>query len=265
MTDLAIETHQLSVAYASKPVLLNVNVKISAQGMTAIIGPNGAGKSTLLKAILGNVPLLSGSIEYHRKIQSKADVGYVPQRSSVDWDFPTTVLDLVTMGTYGRLKWFQRPGQREKEKAIRSLEQVGMQDLAHRQIGELSGGQQQRVFLARAFAQEPSICILDEPFAGIDAASEKLIVDLLHQLRDSGVTIVLVHHDLSTVAAYFDHVVMLNRHVIDAGCTSSTFTSKNIERTYGGPGRATCGCSDTKIEELSLQELSSGVSFSNDF
>lgn len=263
--DLAIETHQLSVAYASRPVLLNVNAQIAAHGMTAIIGPNGAGKSTLIKAILGSIPLVSGSVQFHRNIDSKADIGYVPQRNSVDWDFPTTVLDLVTMGTYGRLKWFQRPGKAEHAKAWSALERVGMEDFASRQIGELSGGQQQRVFLARAFAQEPTICFLDEPFAGIDATSEKVIVDILHGLRDSGVTIVLVHHDLSTVAAYFDHVILLNRRLIESGCTRAAFTPENIERTYGVSGRATCRCPDETIVELGRPALSSSVSLHDDF
>ncbi|MEL7335977.1 MAG: metal ABC transporter ATP-binding protein, partial [Planctomycetota bacterium] len=183
-----IETRQLTVAYGAVAALWDINLTIPKIGMTAIIGPNGAGKSTLLKAILGTVPKLSGSVCLHRKECNNAcaAIGYVPQRTSVDWDFPTTVFDLVMMGTYGRLRWFQRPGRKERDQTWQALEQVRMEDYAQRQIGELSGGQQQRAFLARAFVQRASIYLMDEPFAGVDAKTENLLVELLHQLRDQG-------------------------------------------------------------------------------
>ena len=233
--DFAIQTHQLTVAYGAEPALWNVNVQIPTLGMTGIIGPNGAGKSTLLKAILGTVPRLSGRIELTCDDDSHqaGAIGYVPQRTSVDWDFPTTVLDLVMMGTYGRLKWFQRPGAQEREDSWEALRQVQMEDFAHRQIGELSGGQQQRVFLARAFVQQASIYLMDEPFAGVDAKTETMLVDILHGLRDAGNTIVMVHHDLTTVSNYFDHVILLNKKLVACGTTPETFTSDNIQQAYG--------------------------------
>ncbi len=236
--DIAIETQQLTVAYGPQPAIWNVDIKIPSLGMTGIIGPNGAGKSTLLKAILGTVPRLSGKVTLNHKTESRgAAIGYVPQRNAVDWDFPTTVFDLVLMGTYGRLRWFQRPGQTEKEQTWEALRQVKMEDFADRQIGELSGGQQQRVFLARAFVQQASIYLMDEPFAGVDAKTENMLIDILHQLRDDGNTIVLVHHDLTTVSDYFDHVVLLNRRLVACGETPTTFTADNIELAYGIAGQ----------------------------
>ncbi len=241
----AIETRQLTVAYAATTALWNVSLEFPMGRVSAIIGPNGAGKSSLLKAILGVVPLLSGevvvnsvsSLEDQQSPPATASrIGYVPQRSAVDWDFPITVLDLVLMGTYGRLKWFQRPGKRERDEAFDALDQVQMCKYANRQIGQLSGGQQQRVFLARAFVQKADIYLLDEPFAGVDAKTEKMIVEILHGLRDQGKTIVIVHHDLTTVASYFDHVALLNRKVVAAGAMQTTFTSENIQATYGVEG-----------------------------
>lgn len=236
--EIAIETQQLTVAYGAQPALWNVDVRIPLLGMTGIIGPNGAGKSTLLKAILGTVPRLSGHVKLHRDADADAaTIGYVPQRNAVDWDFPTSVFDLVMMGTYGRLRWFQRPGQRERQQTREALRQVHMEEYADRQIGELSGGQQQRVFLARAFVQQASIYLMDEPFAGVDAKTENMLVEILHRLRDDGNTIVLVHHDLTTVSDYFDHVVLLNRKLVACGETSTAFTSDNIERAYGVAGK----------------------------
>ena len=209
--------------------------------MTGIIGPNGAGKSTLLKAILGTVPTLSGRVELGAGDSShgSSEIGYVPQRTGVDWDFPTSVLDLVMMGTYGRLKWFQRPGKNERAESMEALRQVQMDEFANRQIGELSVGQQKRVFIARAFVQQASIYLMDEPFAGVDAKTEKMLVEILHRLRDQGNTIVLVHHDLTTVTRYFDHVVLLNRTLVACGSTSEVFTWENIERAYGVPCKPT--------------------------
>ena len=239
--DFAIQTRQLTVAYGAEPALWSVDVDIPLLGMTGIIGPNGAGKSTLLKAILGTVPTLSGRVELGAGDSShgSSEIGYVPQRTGVDWDFPTSVLDLVMMGTYGRLKWFQRPGKNERAESMEALRQVQMDEFANRQIGELSVGQQKRVFIARAFVQQASIYLMDEPFAGVDAKTEKMLVEILHRLRDQGNTIVMVHHDLTTVTRYFDHVVLLNRTLVACGSTSEVFTSENIERAYGVPCKPT--------------------------
>lgn len=239
--DFAIQTRQLTVAYGAEPALWSVDVDIPLLGMTGIIGPNGAGKSTLLKAILGTVPTLSGRVELGAGGSShgSSDIGYVPQRTGVDWDFPTSVLDLVMMGTYGRLKWFQRPGKNERAESMEALRQVQMDEFANRQIGELSVGQQKRVFIARAFVQQASIYLMDEPFAGVDAKTEKMLVEILHRLRDQGNTIVMVHHDLTTVTRYFDHVVLLNRTLVACGTTSEVFTSENIEQAYGVPCKPT--------------------------
>lgn len=233
----AISTSQLTVAYGANTALWNVSTEIPQGQISAIIGPNGAGKSTLLKAILGMVPTLSGSVALHlgsaQSVNHANAIGYVPQRSSVDWDFPITVLDLVLMGTYGRLRWFQRPGKREKEAAMECLKQVEMEDFCDRQIGQLSGGQQQRVFLARAFVQQASVYLLDEPFAGVDAKTEQMIIEILQQLREAGNTITMVHHDLTTVQSYFDHVILLNKQLVASGPTGDTFTQENLQETYG--------------------------------
>ena len=242
--ETAIKTHGLTVSYGVHLALWNVSTQIPAGQISGIIGPNGAGKSTLLKAILGMVPTLSGEIEVTGATEQEgkqdqclaSEIGYVPQRNCVDWDFPITVLDLVLMGTYGRLKWFQRPGEKERADARAALLEVQMQEFADRQIGQLSGGQQQRVFLARAFVQQPSIYLLDEPFSGVDATTEKIIMDILYGLRDKGKTVSLVHHDLTTVNSYFDHIILLNKQLVASGPTQSTYTSENIQATYGVNG-----------------------------
>lgn len=242
--ETAIKTHGLTVSYGVHLALWNVSTQIPARQISGIIGPNGAGKSTLLKAILGMVPTLSGEIEVTGAMEQEgkqdqclaSEIGYVPQRNCVDWDFPITVLDLVLMGTYGRLKWFQRPGEKERADAHAALIEVQMQEFADRQIGQLSGGQQQRVFLARAFVQQPSIYLLDEPFSGVDATTEKIIMDILYGLRDKGKTVSLVHHDLTTVNSYFDHIILLNKQLVASGPTQSTYTSENIQATYGVNG-----------------------------
>ena len=235
----ALEVRGLSVAYDDKPVLWNVEVSVPCSVMTAIVGPNGAGKSTLLKAVLDIVPKLSGTASILGKpiAQCRNQVGYVPQRTSVDWDFPTTVFDLVQMGTYGRLGWIRRPGKKERDESWRALELVEMTDFANRQIGELSGGQQQRAFLARAFVQDAPVYFLDEPFAGVDAKTEKAIVAILHNLRQAGKTLIVVHHDLSTVCDYFDEVILLNREIVGCGPVAETFHRDLVETTYGGPVR----------------------------
>lgn len=232
----ALEVHDLTVAYARKPVLWDVDFSVPSGNLIAVIGPNGAGKSTLLKATMGLLPVASGWIKIHgHPIDAQRKlIGYVPQRESVDWDFPTDALDVVLMGTYGKLGWFKRHGKDEKELAMNCLEQLGMAGFANRQISQLSGGQQQRVFLARALAQQAQIYFMDEPFAGVDAATESAIVALLRELQAAGKTVFVVHHDLETVRDYFDHVVLLNMRVIASGPTAETFTHENLQKTYGG-------------------------------
>ncbi len=233
---VSVEFHDVTVAYHRKPVLWDIDVLLPTQRLIAVVGPNGAGKSTLLKAALGLVPLASGSIEVLGGTMKRARsrVGYVPQREAVDWDFPVDALDVVLMGCYGRLGWIRRPGARDRALAMECLKKVGMADLAHRQISQLSGGQQQRVFLARALAQDAELYFMDEPFAGVDAATERAIVDVLRDLRSMGRTVVAVHHDLQTVPEYFDHVLLLNMRLVAAGPVETTFTRENLRRTYGG-------------------------------
>ncbi|MEM8946919.1 MAG: metal ABC transporter ATP-binding protein [Planctomycetota bacterium] len=233
---IAFEIHDLTVAYQRRPVLWDVDLTVPEGSLVGIVGPNGAGKTTLIKAALGLVPLASGKVEIYGRSYSEQRnlVGYVPQRESVDWDFPVTVRDVVLMGTYGRLGWFRRPGRAEREIAARCLEQVGMSAFANRQIRQLSGGQQQRVFLARALAQDAELYFLDEPFAGVDAATEAAIFELLQTLRSDGKTVLVVHHDLQTVSEYFDHVILLNMRLIACGPVETTFTNENLQKTYGG-------------------------------
>ncbi|MEM1205807.1 MAG: metal ABC transporter ATP-binding protein [Acidobacteriota bacterium] len=232
----AVEIHDLTVAYHTQPVLWDIDLELPEGQHIAIVGPNGAGKSTLLKTILGLIKPLTGWVEIcgagYR--QRRSWVAYVPQRESVDWDFPTSALGVVTMGLYGQLGWFRRPGKAHREKALACLDHVGIRHLADRQISQLSGGQQQRVFLARALAQEARIYFMDEPFAGVDATTERAILHLLQELRAEGRTVVAVHHDLQTVAEYFDHVVLLNMRLVASGPVATTFTQENLQRTYGG-------------------------------
>ncbi|GJQ30573.1 MAG: manganese ABC transporter ATP-binding protein [Phycisphaerae bacterium] len=232
----AIEVHDLTVAYHKRPVLWDVDVEIPAGRLVAVVGPNGAGKSTLLKAVLGLVPLASGYVRvFGNDLRAqRSQVAYVPQRESVDWDFPVSVLDVVTMGRYGRLGWLRPPRRADFEAARTALDQVGMGSFADRQISQLSGGQQQRVFIARALVQEAALYLMDEPFAGVDAATEQAIVLLLRAMRNQGRTVVAVHHDLQTVPEYFDFVVMLNLRLVAAGDVASVFTHENLQKTYGG-------------------------------
>ena len=232
----ALEVHDLTVAYRTQPVLWDIGIDLPEGQLIAIVGPNGAGKSTLLKAMLGLVRPITGWVKVFGKPyeQRRSWVGYVPQRESVDWDFPTNALDVVTMGLYGRLGWLRRPKRLHREQAMSCLEKVGMADFAKRQISQLSGGQQQRVFLARALAQDARLYLMDEPFAGVDATTERAILTLLQELRDQGCTVVAVHHDLQTVAEYFNHVVLLNMRLVASGPIDSTFTELNLQRTYGG-------------------------------
>ncbi|MEO1129437.1 MAG: ABC transporter ATP-binding protein [Planctomycetota bacterium] len=226
----------MTVAYHRKPVLWDVDFDAPEQSLIAVVGPNGAGKSTLIKACLGLVPRASGQVEFwgsaYRSVRSR--VGYVPQRESVDWDFPVSALDVVCMGRYRRIGWCRPVGRAHKRAAMECLERVGLATLAKRQISQLSGGQQQRVFLARALAQDADLYFMDEPFAGVDAATERAIIDVLRELRSSGRTVICVHHDLQTVPEYFDHALLLNMRVVAAGPVSEVFTSQNLHRTYGG-------------------------------
>ncbi|NNE71425.1 MAG: metal ABC transporter ATP-binding protein [Rhodothermales bacterium] len=232
----AVEVRDLTVAYRERPVLWDIDLNVPEGVLMAIVGPNGAGKTTLIKAVLGLVKPAAGEILiYGRSFESQQRrVGYVPQRGSVDWDFPTNVLDVVTMGLYGRLGWFRRPGRNERASALQALEKVGMADFADRQISQLSGGQQQRVFLARALVQDADVYFMDEPFQGVDATTERAIIALLRELRSAGKTVVVVHHDLQTVPEYFDEVLLLNVRRLASGQVDEVFTEENLRKTYGG-------------------------------
>jgi manganese/zinc/iron transport system ATP- binding protein len=227
---------ELTVSYGEKPAVLSINATVPAGSMTAIIGPNGAGKSTLLKAALGMVPRLSGAVTVYGEPVEKSlhRIAYVPQRASVDWDFPTRVIDVVLMGLYRELGLLRPVRARHRERALACLERVGMADFAARQIGQLSGGQQQRVFLARALAQDAELYLLDEPFAGVDAATERAIITVLKDLNAEGRTVICVHHDLATVADYFDHVLLINVRKVAEGPVATAFTPENLQKTYGG-------------------------------
>jgi manganese/zinc/iron transport system ATP- binding protein len=234
--DSPLAIRGLTVSYGQKPAVFSVDMTVEAGKMTAIIGPNGAGKSTMLKAALGIIKPLAGTTTVFGKpvAQQRQKIAYVPQRASVDWDFPTRVIDVVLMGLYPKLGLLGRVRAAHREKAEDCLARVGMQDFATRQIGQLSGGQQQRVFLARALAQDAELYLLDEPFAGVDAATEKAIIAVLKSLRDAGKTVVAVHHDLSTVAEYFDNVFLINTRRIAEGSVVNTFVSRHLQDAYGG-------------------------------
>lgn len=231
-----LSVHDLTVAYNRKPVLWDVDFEVPKGTLVGVVGPNGAGKSTMLKAILDLVPKASGQVRIYGKPYSKQRqlVGYVPQRESVDWDFPVSALDVVTMGLYGKLGWCRPVRKKHQDRAMEALTRVGMQEFARRQISQLSGGQQQRVFLARALAQDADIYFMDEPFSGVDAATEKAIMDVLRDLREKGKTTFVVHHDLQTVREYFDYIVMLNMRIVAHGPVAETFTNENLHKTYGG-------------------------------
>jgi manganese/zinc/iron transport system ATP- binding protein len=234
--DIAIEINDLTVAYRERPVLWDVDLTVPAGVLMAIVGPNGAGKTTLIKSILGLLKPAAGQIlVFGRPYQEQRRlVAYVPQRGSVDWDFPTSVLDVVMMGRYGALGWIRRAGKRERAAAMEALAKVDMVDFAGRQISQLSGGQQQRVFLARALAQDARIYLMDEPFQGVDAKTERAIVTVLQSLRAAGSTVAVVHHALQTVPEYFDWVTLLNVRKVAAGPVSEVFTEENLRITYGG-------------------------------
>jgi manganese/zinc/iron transport system ATP- binding protein len=234
--NLIVEVHDLTVSYYKKPVLWDIDLRLPQGNVIGIMGPNGAGKSTLLKTMMGLVPPDSGSIKLFGKAlnEVRKQVSYVPQKESIDWDFPASVLDVVVMGRYAQLGLFQRPRKADKEAALRCLCKVGMEALAKRQIAQLSGGQQQRVFLARALAQEAQLYLMDEPFVGVDAATEKMIIHLLQSMAREGKTIVVVHHDLQSAPNYFDWSVLLNTRVVAAGPTQDVLTPALLQETYGG-------------------------------
>lgn len=231
---IACHTTGLSVAYRVDPVLRNVDLAVPIGAVMGIVGPNGAGKSTLIKAMLGLIPTLTGTSTFFGQPLDRVRqrVGYMPQFTSVDWDFPTTVRDVVLMGTYGRLGWLRRPGRTEKQIAAEAMAHTGVSHLARRQIGELSGGQRQRVFLARALAQQPDLYFMDEPFQGVDARSQQAIVTVLDELRRQGKTVVIVHHDLTTVQTFCTHVTLLNQTVVASGPIAEAFTTENLRTTY---------------------------------
>jgi len=233
--EIAVAIDDLTVAYNYKPVLWDIDLTIPKGVLMAIVGPNGAGKSTLIKAILGIIKPIAGSVSVFGKPykEQRQLVAYVPQKGSVDWDFPTTALDVVLMGTYGGLGWVKRPGKTEKKAALEALEKVGMLPYKNRQISQLSGGQQQRIFLARALVQNAEIYFMDEPFQGVDATTEKAIINILKLLRKAGKTVIVVHHDLQTVPEYFDWVTFLNVKKIATGPVKDIFNNENLIKTYG--------------------------------
>lgn len=231
-----VAIHDMTVAYNRRPVLWDVDLDVPEGKLVGIIGPNGAGKSTLIKAVLDLIPRASGDVMIYGKTYREQcrRVAYVPQRESVDWDFPVDALDVVTMGRYAAIGWCRPVTRRHRDLAREALNRVGMSDYERRQISQLSGGQQQRVFLARALAQEADIYFMDEPFAGVDASTERVIVDLLRDLRSAGKTVLAVHHDLQTVPDYFDWLIMLNMRVVAVGPTPDVFNRDNLHKTYGG-------------------------------
>lgn len=226
----------LTVAYHRKPVLWDVEMALPEGRLIAVVGPNGAGKSTFIKAVLNLIPRASGTVAFYGKPydMQRHLVGYVPQRESVDWDFPVNALDVVTMGLYREIGWLRPVRKTDRKMALEALEKVGMAGFAQRQISQLSGGQQQRVFLARALVQNARLYFMDEPFAGVDVATERAIIALLKELKAAGKTCVVVHHDLQTVPTYFDEVVLLNMRLVAAGPVETVFTEENLKKTYGG-------------------------------
>lgn len=234
--EIPLSVYDLTVAYQRKPVLWDVGFEIPPGSLVGVVGPNGAGKSTLLKAVLELLPKASGRIRLFggSYAENRHRIGYVPQRESVDWDFPVDALEVVTMGLYRQIGWFHRVQRRHRDQAMAALEQVGIADLAHRQISQLSGGQQQRTFLARALVQGADLYLMDEPFAAVDAATERAVLAVLREMKAAGKTAVVVHHDLQTVPQYFDYVLLLNMRVVAFGPTVEVFTNENLQKTYGG-------------------------------
>jgi manganese/zinc/iron transport system ATP- binding protein len=232
----AVEVHDLTVSYNRKPVLWGVDLTIPQGALVGVMGPNGAGKSTFIKSVMGLLPQSSGYVKlFDQPLDQVRDrVSYVPQRESVDWDFPASVFDVVLMGRYGKLGLLRRPRQSDRDIALDCLRKVGMDGYRDRQISQLSGGQQQRVFLARALAQKADLYFMDEPFAGVDAATEAAIIDLLRQMRQQGKTAVVVHHDLQSAQVYFDWIIFLNLRLVASGPAAQVFTPELLQETYGG-------------------------------
>ena len=239
-----LKVENLSAAYDEHVVLEDVSFQIEKGTMTAIVGPNGAGKSTLVKAVLGLIPVVTGQIQLEVKSDRKSayvssnntsiynHISYVPQTSTVDWDYPITVFEVVLMGTYRRLGWFKRPGKKERDEATKALETVGMLDYAERSISQLSGGQQQRVFLARALVEDQDVYILDEPFKGIDKTTEAVLVKIMKDMQEAGKTLLIVHHNLQTLEAYFDHVLCVNRKLVGMGTVQEVVGSDLLDETF---------------------------------
>jgi manganese/zinc/iron transport system ATP- binding protein len=234
--EIPLSVYDLTVAYHRKPVIWDIQFDLPAGSLVGVVGPNGAGKSTLLKAVMGLVPIASGRVSVFGESykRSRSRVGYVPQRESVDWDFPIDALDVVTMGLYSRIGRCLPVRKKHRQAAMAALQRVGIADLASRQISQLSGGQQQRTFLARALVQDADLYLMDEPFAAVDAATEKAIVDILRELKYRGKTSVVIHHDLQTVPEYFDYVVLINMRIVAHGPVETVFTRENLQKTYGG-------------------------------
>lgn len=247
-----LEIHDLTVAYNQKPVLYGIDVEVKEGSLVGIIGPNGAGKSTLIKTVMGMMKPEDGYIKIFGEPGKKAitRVGYVPQRESVDWDFPVTAMDVVLMGRFGHTRWYKRVSKRDRLFAAECLEQMDMLPYADRQIGNLSGGQQQRVFLARALAQQSDLYLMDEPFEGVDAVTEKAIIGLLKNLRDQKKTLMIVHHDLSTAQEYFDQLLLLNLRMVAYGKTADVFTNELLQRTYGGKLTVLSEIGSRKVAEI---------------
>ncbi len=231
-----LSVYDLTVAYHRKPVVWDIGFDLPAGELIGIVGPNGAGKSTLLKAVMDLIPRASGRVRVFGDTyaNSRSRVGYVPQRESVDWQFPVNALDVVTMGLYDEIGWFWPVRKKHRDRAMEALDRVGIADLAHRQISQLSGGQQQRTFLARALVQDADLYLMDEPFAAVDASTERAIVEILRELKSRKKTAVVIHHDLQTVPEYFDHVILLNMRIVAHGPVQDTFTPENLQKTYGG-------------------------------
>ena len=236
MKDTVISVKNLTIAYNDKPVLWDNNIDFVKNSITAIVGPNGAGKSTLLNGILGLKKILSGKIEIEGKNLKdvKKEIAYIPQSSSVNWDFPTTVFDVVLMGRYVHCGWIKRPNKIDKKKALDAIEKIGLSQYRDRQISQLSGGQKQRVFIARAIASDANIYFMDEPLAGVDKKTEGIIMEFLRDSQKMGKTSIVVHHDLNTIKKYFDHLVIINKRIIAQGLVNNVFTSENIEMAFGG-------------------------------
>lgn len=234
--EVPLSIRDLTVAWQRKPVLWDIDLDLPAGQLIGLVGPNGAGKSTLLKAALGLIPSSSGRVEFFGSPLSavRGRVGYVPQRESVDWDFPVSALDVVTMGLYREIGWLRRVRKEHTRRAAEAMEQVGIGELAQRQISELSGGQQQRTFLARALVQQADLYLMDEPFAAVDAATEQAIIEVLRTMKQAGKTALVIHHDLQSVPQFFDHVLLLNMRVVAFGPVDQVFTNENLQKTYGG-------------------------------